>query len=109
MKPFLVSTFACAALLCSSSIAFAANASDAQKAISAAQAAMAKAESIHYQWLDTPKFLKEAEAAEKAGKYDEAVAKAQHAEELAKLSYAQGEAQAKKYNVTLGEKGITLN
>ncbi len=108
MKPLLVSTLACAALLCSS-LAFAANASDAQKAISAAQTAMAKAESIHYQWLDTPKFLKEAEAAEKAGKYDEAVAKAQHAEELANLSYAQGEAQAKKYNVTLGKNGISLN
>lgn len=108
MKPLLVSTLACAALLCSS-VAFAANANDAQKAISAAKAAMAKAESIHYQWLATPKLLKEAEAAEKGGKYDAAVAKAQHAEELAKLSYAQGEAQAKKYDVTLGENGITLN
>ncbi|MEY2343152.1 hypothetical protein AB4090_13720 [Acidithiobacillus sp. IBUN Pt1247-S3] len=33
MKPLLVSTIACAALLCSS-VAFAANANDAQKAIS---------------------------------------------------------------------------
>jgi hypothetical protein len=108
MKPLLISGLACAALLCSSA-AFAANASEAQQAIGAAKAAMAKAASIHYQWLATPKLLQEAEAAEKAGKYDEAVSKAKNAEELANLSYAQGEAQAKKYVVTLGKDGISLD
>ncbi|MCE5394356.1 MAG: hypothetical protein JJ693_07195 [Acidithiobacillus sp.] len=108
MKSLLVTILAAATLL-SASQAMAANATDAQQAISAAKAAMAKAEAIHYQWLATPKLLKEAEEADKAGKYELAIDKAKQAEELANLSYAQGETQAKKYGVTLTEKGIQLN
>jgi hypothetical protein len=89
--------------------AFAATASEAGQAIAAAKAAMAKTAAVHYQWTATPKFLKEAEAAEQAGKYDEAVAKAKHAEELAQLAYAQGEEQAKKVGVKLTAQGVQLN
>ncbi|MBU2800938.1 hypothetical protein HFV02_01445 [Acidithiobacillus caldus] len=88
--------------------AVAATAAQAQQAINSAKAAMAKTEAIHYQWLATPKLLEEAEAADKAGKYDEAVAKAEHAQKLAELAYEQGESQAKKYGVRLTKEGVSL-
>lgn len=84
-------------------------AADAQQAIMAAKTAMAKTSAVHYLWLSTPKIFKEAEAADKAGKYDVAVVKAKHAEELANLAYAQGEAQAKKYGAKLTDHGVQLD
>ncbi len=108
MKRIIATIITTAGLLLAGS-AFAATAADAGQAIAAAKAAVAKTAAIHYQWSDTPKVLKEAEAAEQAGKYDEAVAKAKHAEELAQLAYAQGEEQAKKVGVKITDQGVQLN
>ena len=108
MKKTVVGIVSCVVLLFGVD-ALAATAADAGQAIAAAKAAVAKTAAIHYQWSATPKVLKEAEAAEQAGKYDEAVAKAKHAEELAQLAYAQGEEQAKKVGVKITDQGVQLN
>ena len=108
MKKTVVSIISCAVLLFGMD-ALAATAADAGQAIAAAKAAMAKTAAVHYQWSDTPKLLKKAEAAEQAGKYDEAVTTAKHAEELAQLAYAQGEEQAKKVGVKLTDNGVVLD
>ncbi len=107
MKRLMLALLASGALLWGMD-AVAATAAQAQQAINSAKAAMAKTEAIHYQWLATPKLLEEAEAADKAGKYDEAVVKAEHAQKLAELAYEQGESQAKKYGVRLTKEGVSL-
>jgi hypothetical protein len=107
MKRLMLALLASGALLWGMD-AVAATAAQAQQAINSAKAAMAKTEAIHYQWLATPKLLEAAEAAYKAGKYDEAVAKAEHAQKLAELAYEQGESQAKKYGVRLTKEGVSL-
>ncbi len=110
MKRVLMSVMAAGTLMMAGfATAATVTATDAQQALAAAKTAMAKTSAVHYLWLSTPKIYKEAEAADKAGKYDEAVVKAKHAEELANLAYAQGEAQAKKYGVKLTDHGVQMD
>jgi len=110
MKRVLMSVMAAGTLtMAGFATAATVTATDAQQALAAAKTAMAKTSAVHYLWLSTPKIYKEAEAADKAGKYDEAVVKAKHAEELANLAYAQGKAQAKKYGVKLTDHGVQMD
>ncbi len=61
----------------------------AERAIADAKDAIAKAKQNHWIWRDTEKFLKEAEKDYKAGKYDDAIKKANKAKDQANLAVEQ--------------------
>ena len=69
-------------------------ADDFKAAYAKAEAASKEAVSLKTQWTTTVAALRAADAAAKAGKYDEAIALARHAEALAAASIAQAREQA---------------
>jgi hypothetical protein len=73
----------------------AASADDFKAAYSKAEAANKKAGAMRNQWTTTASELKAAKKAADAGKFDEAVKHAEHAEALANASIAQAEEQKK--------------
>jgi hypothetical protein len=73
--------------------AFAASADDFSAAIAKAEAANKQAGAIKNQWTTTGQALAAAKKAAEAGKFDDAVKLAQHAEELANASIAQAKEQ----------------
>jgi hypothetical protein len=64
-----------------------------EQAIANADAARKKAASVKGEWRDTGKIIKKAQAAAKAGKYDDAMKLAGKAREQGELGYAQAVAQ----------------
>lgn len=64
-------------------------AQDAKAAIAAAKASLAKASALGYEWRDSGKLLKKAEAAQKAGNYDEAIKLANKAKQQGDLAVEQ--------------------
>jgi len=68
-------------------------AQDATAAIKAAENELMMAKAKHNEWRDTGKVIKEAKAAEKAGKFDEAVKLADKATRQSQNALAQYEAQ----------------
>lgn len=72
--------------------AAAASAEDAQAAIAAAKDATKKAGSVGYEWRDTGKMIKSAEAALKEGKVEDAIKLANKAKRQSENAYAQYEA-----------------
>jgi len=68
-------------------------AQDATAAIKAAENELMMAKAKHNEWRDTGKIIKEAKAAEKAGKFDEAVKLADKATRQSQNALAQYEAQ----------------
>ncbi len=73
--------------------AFAASADDSNAAIAKAEAANKQAGAIKNQWTTTGQAIAAAKKAAEAGKFDDAVKLAQHAEELANASIAQAKEQ----------------
>jgi hypothetical protein len=73
----------------------AASADDFKTAYGKAEAANKKAGAMKNQWTTTASELKAAKKAADAGKFDDAVKHAEHAEALAKASIAQAEEQKK--------------
>jgi hypothetical protein len=73
--------------------AFAASADDFSAAIAKAEAANKQAGAIKNQWTTTGQAIAAAKKAAEAGKFDDAVKLAQHAEELANASMAQAKEQ----------------
>lgn len=89
-------SFIAAAVLCGmlySSVALAASADDFKAAYAKAEAAEQQALQLKTSWIPTVNTLKSAKQAADAGKFDEAVALAQHAEALANASIAQAKEQ----------------
>ena len=74
-------------------IAFAASADDFKAALAKAEAANKQAADIKNQWTTTGQAIAAAKKAADAGKFDDAVKLAQHAEELANASIAQAKEQ----------------
>ncbi|UCE89590.1 MAG: SoxXA-binding protein [Pseudomonadota bacterium] len=68
------------------------SAEDAQAAIAAAKDATNKAKSVGYEWRDTGKVIKGAEAALKEGKVEDAIKLANKAKRQSENAYAQYEA-----------------
>lgn len=64
-------------------------AEDYQEALADAKVAVQKASKVNYEWRDTGKILKKAEAAAKAGDFDKAVELANRAERQGELAFAQ--------------------
>ena len=73
--------------------AFAASADDSNAAIAKAEAANKQAGAVKNQWTTTGQAIAAAKKAAEAGKFDDAVKLAQHAEELANASIAQAKEQ----------------
>ena len=73
--------------------AFAASADDSNAAIAKAEAANKQAAAVKNQWTTTGQAIAAAKKAADAGKFDDAVKLAQHAEELANASIAQAKEQ----------------
>jgi hypothetical protein len=73
--------------------AFAASAEDSNAAIAKAEAANKQAADIKNQWTTTAQAIAAAKKAAEAGKFDDAIKLAQHAEELANASIAQAKEQ----------------
>jgi len=73
--------------------AFAASADDFKAALAKAEAANKHAAEIKNQWTTTGQAINAAKKAADAGKFDDAVKLAQHAEELANASIAQAKEQ----------------
>ena len=73
--------------------AFAASADDSNAAIAKAEAANKQAGALKNQWTTTGQAIAAAKKAAEAGKFDDAVKLAQHAEELANASIAQAKEQ----------------
>ncbi len=73
--------------------AFAASADDFKVALAKAEAANKQAADIKNQWTTTGQAIAAAKKAADAGKFDDAVKLAQHAEELANASIAQAKEQ----------------
>ncbi len=74
-------------------VAFAASADDFKAALAKAEAANKQAADIKNQWTTTGQAIAAAKKAADAGKFDDAVKLAQHAEELANASIAQAKEQ----------------
>ena len=74
--------------------AFAASADDFKAALAKAEAAHKEAGGLKNQWTTTADEMKKAKAAADAGKFDDAVKMAEHAEALANASIAQAKEQA---------------
>ena len=68
------------------------SAEDAKAAIAAAKDATKKAGSVGYEWRDTGKMIKSAEAALKEGKVEDAIKLANKAKRQSEHAYAQYEA-----------------
>jgi ribosomal protein S20 len=66
---------------------------EVQKMIDGAEKARKKAASVDSEWRDTGKFIKQAQAALKAGDYDKAMKLARKAEDEGNLGYQQGVSQ----------------
>ena len=81
-------------LAASTTAALAASADDFNASLAKAEAANKVAAALKNQWTATASALKAAQAAAAAGKYDEAIKDAQHAEALANASIAQAKEQA---------------
>ena len=73
--------------------ALAASAEDSTAAIAKAEAANKQAAAVKNQWTTTGQAIAAAKKAVEAGKFDEAVKLAQHAEDLANASIAQAKEQ----------------
>ena len=73
--------------------AFAASADDSNAAIAKAEAANKQAAAVKNQWTTTAQAIAAARKAAEAGKFDDAVKLAQHAEDLANASIAQAKEQ----------------
>jgi len=73
--------------------AFAASADDFMAALAKAEAANKQAGDIKNQWTTTGQAIAAAKKAAEAGKFDDAVKLARHAEELANASIAQAKEQ----------------
>jgi hypothetical protein len=73
-------------------------ADDFKAAYAKAEAASKQALAMKTEWSTTVAALKAADAAAKAGKYDDAIALAKHAEALAEASIAQAKEQATAWN-----------
>lgn len=71
-----------------------ATAEAAAEAIAKAEAARKKAASVNGEWRDTGKFIKQAEAAAKAGDYSKAIKLANKAEVEGQLGYEQQVSQS---------------
>jgi len=74
-------------------VAMAASADDFKAALAKAEAANKQAADIKNQWTTTVQAIAAAKKAAEAGKFDDAVKLAQHAEELANASIAQAKEQ----------------
>lgn len=70
------------------------DAAAASAAIAQAEAARKKAASVNGEWRDTGKFIKQAEAAAKAGDYSKAIKLANKAEAEGRLGYEQQVSQS---------------
>ena len=77
------------------SAAFAASADDFKAAYAKAETAEQGAAAVKNRWTATEAALKKAKAAANAGKFDDAIKLAQHAEALANASTAQAREQEK--------------
>ena len=77
------------------SVAMAASAEDFKAAYAKAEAADKQSIAMKTEWTTTAKELKSAKKAAVAGKFDEAVKRAKHAEALANASIAQAKEQKK--------------
>ncbi len=75
--------------------AWAASADDYKAALAKAEAAAKQAHALKNEWTATTAALKAAKAAADAGKFDDAVKDAEHAEELANASVAQAKERGK--------------
>jgi len=73
--------------------ALAASADDFNAALAKAEAASKEAGALKNQWTTTAQTIAAAKKAAEAGKFDDAVKLAQHAEELAQASIAQAKEQ----------------
>jgi hypothetical protein len=78
-------------------LALAGPAEDFHAAYAKAEAASKQAAAMKTQWAPTVAALNAAKKAGDAGKYDEAIALARHAEELANASLAQAKEQAAEW------------
>ena len=78
-----------------SGIVSAADTTQAQKAIAAAENAQKKAASVDGEWRDTGKIIKKAKAAQSKGDYAQAVKLANKAERQGELGYEQAHSQEK--------------
>ena len=78
-----------------SSVVWAADNTQAQSAIVAAENAQKKAASLDGEWRDTGKIIEKAKAAQAEGKYDQAVKLANKAERQGELGYEQAHSQEK--------------
>lgn len=76
-----------------SGTSFAADKTQAQKAIAAAEQAQKKAAAADGEWRDTGKLLKNAKAAQSAGEYGKAVKLADQAAKQGQLGYEQANSQ----------------
>ena len=76
-----------------SGAAMAASADDSKAALAKAEAAMKQAHALKNEWTTTAAEFKKAKAAADAGKHDDAVKLAEHAEALANASIAQAKEQ----------------
>lgn len=76
-----------------STIAAAADQKTAEAAIAAADKSRKNAASVDGEWRDTAKFIKQAQAAVKDGKFDKAVKLANFAERQGKYGYEQAVSQ----------------
>jgi hypothetical protein len=79
------------------SAAIAASADDFKAAYAKAETAEKQAMQMKTSWTTTVDMLKDAKKAADAGKFDDAVALAQHAEALANASMAQAKEQQEKW------------
>lgn len=70
---------------------------DFKAALAAAEAADKQAAALRNQWTTTAQALAAAKKAAAAGKYDDAVREASHAEALAKASVAQAQEQTQNW------------
>jgi nucleoid-associated protein YgaU len=75
----------------------------AEQAISDAKAANAKAKAVGYEWRDTGKIIKSAEAALEAGNEEEAIKLANKAKKQAEDAIAQEKAESEKYMNSLSD------
>ena len=76
-----------------SNIVLAADNTQAQNAIAAAEKAQKKAASVDGEWRDVGKFIKKAKAAQSEGKYEQAVKLANKAARHSELGYEQAYSQ----------------
>jgi hypothetical protein len=91
----LIRAVLCISLVALTTPVLAASADDFKAALARAEAANKRAAEIKNQWTTTGQMIAAAKKAADAGKFDEAVELAGHAEALASASVAQAEEQKK--------------